>query len=72
MNASSLIFFGLLLLPLIAFIAWLIKQDKKRSYWGILLLIIGMVIAAYSIIVLDKKYTAPPEQNNIPKASSFR
>ncbi|RZK50356.1 MAG: hypothetical protein EOO99_01560 [Pedobacter sp.] len=71
MNATSLIFFGFLLLPLIAFIAWLIKQDKKRSYWGILLLIVGMVIAAYSIIVLDRKYTEAPE-NNVPKASSFR
>lgn len=71
MNINSLIFFGLLLLPLVAFIAWLIKQDKKRSYWGILLLIVGMILAAYSIIVLDRKYTAPPE-NTIPKASSFK
>lgn len=71
MAATSYIFFGLLLLPLIIFMVWVIKQDKKKSYIGLLLLIAGMVIAAYSIIKLDKKYTQP-EGQQAPKASSFR
>lgn len=71
MAATSYIFFGLLLLPLIVFMTWVIKQDKKRSYIGLLLLIAGMIIAAYSIIKLDKKYTQPQTQQ-APKASSFR
>ena len=72
MAATSYIFFGLLLLPLILFLAWVIKQDKKKSYIGLLLLVAGMVIAAYSIIRLDKKYTQPDGQQLAPKASSFR
>lgn len=71
MVATSYIFFGLLLLPLIIFLVWVIKQDKKRSYIGLLLLVAGMIIAAYSIIKLDKKYTQP-EGQQAPKASSFR
>ncbi len=71
MAATSYIFFGLLLLPLIIFLVWVIKQDKKKSYVGLLLLVAGMIIAAYSIIKLDKKYTEPNGQQ-VPKASSFR
>ena len=71
MAATSFIFFGLLLLPLIIFMVWIIKQDKKKSYVGLLLLIVGMIIAAYSIIKLDKKFTQP-EGQQAPKASSFR
>ncbi|RZK39502.1 MAG: hypothetical protein EOO90_18520 [Pedobacter sp.] len=71
MVAPSYIFFGLLLLPLIVFMVWVIKQDKRKSYIGLLLLLVGMVLAAYSIITLDKKYTQPNGQQ-IPKASSFR
>jgi uncharacterized membrane protein YqjE len=71
MGTNSFIFFGLLLIPLIAFLIWVIKQDKKRSYLGILLLVIGVIIATYSIIKLDKKYTQPNNQQ-VPKASSFR
>lgn len=71
MAATSLIFFGVLLLPLILFLIWLFKQDKKRSYIGIFLLVAGMIIAAYSIIKLDRKFTEPQGQVT-PKASSFR
>lgn len=71
MAATSYIFFGLLLLPLLIFLVWVIKQDKKKSYMGLLLLLVGMIIAAYSIIKLDKKYTEP-EGQQVPKASSFR
>lgn len=54
----------------------MIKQDKKRSYAGLLLLIAGMIIAAYSIIKLDKKYLNPERLNPAtevsPKSSSFK
>ncbi len=71
MVATSYIFFGLLLLPLIIFLVWVIKQDKRRSYVGLLLLVAGMIIAIYSIIKLDKKFTQP-EGQQAPKSSSFR
>lgn len=76
MGTNSFIFFGLLLIPLIIFLIWVIKQDKKRSYAGLLLLIAGMIIAAYSIIKLDKKYLNPERLNPAtevsPKSSSFK
>lgn len=72
MATNSYIFFGLLLLPLLSFLIWVIRQDKNKSYWGILLLIAGIILAAYSIITLDRKYTRPEERDVAPKASSFR
>lgn len=71
MVANSYIFFGLLLIPLIVFLAWVIKQDKKRNYLGLLFLLLGVAVAAYTIVKLDKKYTEPNSQA-VPKASSFR
>jgi len=71
MGTMSYIFFGLMLVPLIIFLVWLIKQDKKRNYIGLGLLIIGMVIAAYTIIKLDKNFVQD-NQSIAPKSSSFR
>ena len=55
---------------------WIIKQDKKRKYLGLIFLILGIVITTYTIIVLDKKYLKPegltPKQGVIPKSSSFK
>ena len=71
MGANSFIFFGMLLIPLIVFLIWLIKQDKKRNYVGLVLLVIGIVIAAYTIIKLDSNFMADNTQA-APKASSFK
>ena len=76
MGANSFIFFGLLLIPLLVFLVWMIKQDKKRNYLGLFFLILGIVIATYTIIILDKKYLNPdglkPKEGVIPKSSSFK
>ena len=76
MGANSFIFFGLLLIPLLIFLVWMIKQDKKRNYLGLIFLILGIVIATYTIIILDKKYLSPeglkPKEGVIPKSSSFK
>lgn len=69
--ANSFIFFGLLLLPLLIFLIWVIRQDRKRNYLGLFFLLFGVAVAAYTIIKLDKKYTQPNSQT-MPKASSFR
>jgi len=71
MSTSSYIFFGLLVIPLLIFLVWLFRQDRKRSYWGILLLIAGIVLAVYSIMVMDKQFTQAG-QSEVPKASNFR
>lgn len=78
MQANSFIFFGLLLIPLIAFLIWMVRQDKKKNYLGLVLLLIGVVIAAYTIIRLDaafikEKGLQPQQQQHAaPKPSSFK
>ncbi|MES2446075.1 MAG: hypothetical protein V4546_02765 [Bacteroidota bacterium] len=74
MGANSFIFFGLLLIPLLAFLIWMIKQDKKKNYLGLVLLVVGIVIATYTIITLDKKFMQKANANmqGAPKSSSFK
>lgn len=74
MGANSFIFFGLLLIPLLAFLIWMIKQDKKKNYLGLVLLVVGIVIATYTIITLDKKFMqkANAGMQAAPKSSSFK
>lgn len=71
MQTNSFIFFGLLLIPFIIFLVWLIKQDKKRNYLGIVLLVIGVIVAAYTIVRLDASFVKE-KIPAAPKASSFR
>lgn len=71
MGTTSFVFFGLLLIPLIVFLIWMIKQDRKKNYLGLFFLLFGIVIALYTIIKLDKNFM----ENNgqvAPKASSFK
>ncbi|RZJ74216.1 MAG: hypothetical protein EOO47_21480 [Flavobacterium sp.] len=74
MGANSFIFFGLLLIPLLAFLIWMIKQDRKKNYLGLVLLVVGIVIATYTIITLDKKFMQKANTNmqGAPKSSSFK
>jgi hypothetical protein len=66
MNGASYIFFGLILLPLVIFLGWLIKKDRKRNYIGILVLIGMAVIAVIAIVKFDSKFMNKV-QNNAPK-----
>jgi len=72
MQASSFIFFGLLLVPLFVFLIWIIRQDKKKNYLGLVLLLIGALIAAYTIIRLDASFVKEKGLQGVPKPSSFR
>lgn len=76
MGTNSYIFFGLLLIPLLVFLVWVIRQDKKRNYLGLFFLVLGILVATYTIVVLDKKYLKPeglqPKQGVVPKSSSFK
>jgi F0F1-type ATP synthase assembly protein I len=56
MNSASYIFFGLLLIPLVVFLGWLLKKDKERSYLGIIVLIAMALIALFAIIKYDSKF----------------
>ena len=59
MNSMSFLFFGLMLIPFILFLIWLVKQDKKKNYLGIVLLVIAIIIAAYVAINVDLKFMNP-------------
>jgi formate hydrogenlyase subunit 3/multisubunit Na+/H+ antiporter MnhD subunit len=59
MNSMSFLFFGLMLIPLIIFLIYLIRQDKKKNYIGLVVLVIAVLIAAYVIITVDAKYMTP-------------
>ena len=56
MSAMSLMFFGLMLVPLIVFLFWLIKKDKKRDYIGLLVLILMAILAIVTIVKFDSKF----------------
>nr|WP_121270965.1 hypothetical protein [Pedobacter schmidteae] len=65
MNAASYVFFGLLLVPLIVFLGWVIKKDKKKNYLGLLVLIAMAVIALIAILKYDSKFMKTGEGSKL-------
>ena len=65
MNAASYVFFGLLLIPLIVFLGWLIKKDKKKNYLGLLVLVAMAVIALIAILKYDSKFLSTGEGSRL-------
>lgn len=59
MNSMSFLFFGLMLIPFVLFLMWLIKQDKKKNYIGLAVLVVAIIIAAYVAINVDMKFMNP-------------
>lgn len=59
MNSMSFLFFGLMLIPFILFLTWLVKQDKKKNYIGLAVLVVAIIIAAYVAINVDMKFMNP-------------
>lgn len=59
MNSMSFLFFGLMLIPLVAFLVWIVKQDKNRNYIGLAILAVAVIIAAYVAINVDLKFMSP-------------
>jgi len=59
MNSMSFLFFGLMLVPLVLFLVWVIKQDKNRNYIGLAVLAVAIIIAAYVAINIDLKFMTP-------------
>lgn len=56
MSTMSLVFFGIMLLPLILFLAWLIRKDKQRNYIGLFVLILMAIIAIVVIVKFDTNF----------------
>lgn len=50
MNIPSLIFYLVFLIPLVAFLAWLMRQDKRKGVTGLVVLaiiVIGGIVYMY-------------------------
>lgn len=60
MSSMSLLFFGLMLIPFILFIIWLVKQDKKKNYMGLAILVAAIIMAIVVAIVIDAKFMQQP------------
>ncbi|HTD98023.1 MAG TPA: hypothetical protein VK668_02000 [Mucilaginibacter sp.] len=50
MNIPSLIFWAIFVLPLVAFLVWLMRQDKRKGKTGLIILaimVIGGIVYMY-------------------------
>jgi hypothetical protein len=59
MSTMSFVFFGMMLIPFVLFLIWLVKQDKKKNYIGLTILAAAIIIAAYVAINVDLKFMSP-------------
>jgi hypothetical protein len=56
MTAPSLIFWGIFVLPLVAFLIWLVRQDKRKGWLGLIVvafIVVGAIV--YTIVKNDGK-----------------
>jgi uncharacterized membrane protein len=63
MTAPSIIFWLIFVLPLVAFLVWLMRQDKRKGWIGLIVLaaiVIGAIV--YTIVKNDGR---PKEQSTI-------
>lgn len=50
MTAASYIFWAIFVLPLIAFLVWVLRQDKRKGKFGLIVLgviVVGVIIYMY-------------------------
>ncbi|MBB5622561.1 hypothetical protein [Pedobacter cryoconitis] len=59
MNSMSFLFFGMMLVPFILLLIWMIKQDKNKNYIGLVVLVAAIFIAAYVAVNVDMKFMNP-------------
>jgi cbb3-type cytochrome oxidase subunit 3 len=71
MNGASVIFYAVFVLPLLAFLIWIMRQDKRKGKIGLIVLLVTVVgVIAYMYVkkmfLLDGPvYNAPAMLTNI-------
>ena len=51
MNGASVIFYAVFVLPLIAFLIWIMRQDKRKGKIGLIVLLITVIgVIAYMYV----------------------
>jgi hypothetical protein len=63
MSIPSLIFWSIFVLPLVAFLIWLVRQDKRKGWLGLIVvavIVIGAIV--YTIVKNDGNPTTATVQ----------
>lgn len=69
----SYVFFGLMLIPLVIFLIWMIRKDKNKNYLGLLVLVIMAIVALVVIVRFDSSFMkAQTGEPNKAHAPSYR
>ncbi len=71
MGTASYIFFGIMLIPLVVFMAWIINKDKKRNFMALFVLVAMAVIALIAIIKYDRKFMETGEGSRLKSKSQM-
>lgn len=71
MSTPSYIFFGLMLIPLVVFLAWIITKDKERNYIALFVLVGMAIIALIAIIKFDSKFMETGEGSRLKSKSQM-
>ncbi len=67
MSIPSLIFWSIFVLPLVAFLIWLVRQDKRKGWLGLIVvavIVIGAIV--YTIVKNDGKQDPDTIQTQQP------
>ncbi|OCX51899.1 hypothetical protein BEL04_18015 [Mucilaginibacter sp. PPCGB 2223] len=59
MSASSLIFISIFVVPLVVFLVWLMRQDKRKGGVGLIILAI-IIIAVYLYMYYQQNINHQP------------
>ncbi|MBD1364937.1 hypothetical protein IDJ77_14035 [Mucilaginibacter sp. ZT4R22] len=65
MTPASLIFWAIFVLPLIAFLVWIMRQDKRKGKLGLIVLtviVVGVIIYMYWNHMFQNGATTPLPQ----------
>ena len=75
MSTPSLIFFGVFVLPLVAFLVWVMRQDKRKGSTGLVVLAIivtGALVWTYLKRGENKKVKVEQSGSIRPHVDSLR
>jgi hypothetical protein len=60
MNGASIIFYTVFVIPLIAFLVWLIRQDKRKGKIGLIVMIV-LVVGVFAYMWYKKMFNLSSE-----------
>ena len=56
MSSMSFVFLGLMVIPFTIFIIWLMKQDKRKNYLGLAVILAAIIAAVLVAMYVDSKF----------------